>query len=714
MTERTAPINFRADMQRIAEEIYDELDSYTQNAVVSHGDYRSRHWQPEYSSTEAYLGSVSPNRERLREILGDFDEWKLDLQPQIELLFEQTDCFAYRVSLAVLPGVRARGILLVPRAVEFPTAAVMVQHGYKSAPEDALGLHDPDSVYHAYGRRLVQRGFVVFAHKDLSFKEPRSRIHRIATLMGETLLGLEIYKTSRVVDYLTSLPEVAPTRIGMYGISQGGMMTLYAAALDQRIAASVVCAYFNERTSKMVVSGGDDYTAFIDTDEIDKDISGLLEFTDVELAALICPRPLLIEAGKDDGACYWPMVESEYRRVEEIYNRANVSDRLILHLHAGGHEINGEESFPFLENWLRPSRPHADVLDVDLTPIGDVEGAIEKSQAQTYEEMLAYFTDMNLGSGPQRARRWNREYDGLAAYERSVAPNRSHLRQLLGADSRDLVDLNSRSEEFATWDEATATRVTIDVLPGVTARGILLVPRHVEAPGPAVVAQHGMGGNPEHVLGLDPDDPFYHGYARKLAARGYVVFAHKLVSDRAERGRLHRKALLIGNSLLGLDMLKFERVVDYLQSIPEVDGDRIGMYGLSQGGLSTLYAAAADPRIKVAVCAAYFNERVPKMVVPDQKYASFLDTDEHDKFIHRHHLEFSDSDLASLICPRPFLVEAGRGDSAVYWPMLLNEFARVQEIYDRLGIPERAAVDLHDLGHEINGGPSFEFLERWL
>jgi hypothetical protein len=77
-------------------------------------------------------------------------------------------------------------------------------------------------------------------------------------------------------------------------------------------------------------------------------------------------------------------------------------------------------------------------------------------------------------------------------------------------------------------------------------------------------------------------------------------------------------------------------------------------------------------------------------------------------------VEFSDSDLASLICPRPFLVEAGRGDSAIYWPMMLKEFAQVQEIYARLGISERADVDLHDLGHEINGIRSFEFLDRWL
>ena len=171
MTEHLPPINFEADMTRIAEEIYDELDAYTQTAALSYGDDRSRHWKPDCSSAEAYLHSVSPNRDRLKELLGEFDEWKLELQPQIELLFEEKDCFAHRVSFAVLPGVRARGILMVPKDVEFPTAAVMAQHGYTSAPEDALGLHDPDSVYHAYARRLVQRGFVVFAHKDLSFRE---------------------------------------------------------------------------------------------------------------------------------------------------------------------------------------------------------------------------------------------------------------------------------------------------------------------------------------------------------------------------------------------------------------------------------------------------------------------------------------------------------------------------------------------------------------
>ena len=464
----------------------------------------------------------------------------------------------------------------------------------------------------------------------------------------------------------------------------------------------------------MVVSGGDRYTAFIDTDEIDKDIHGLLEFTDVELAGLICPRPLLIEAGKNDGACHWKMVEAEYSRVEAIYKRANVSDRVRLHLHAGGHEINGEESYRFLEKWLRPNTPRNADLEVNLTPIGDVDSAVAESQNQTYDEMLTYFTDMNLGYEPHRAKRWKRDFASLAGYEASIEPNRLHLLQLLGVSSGDSIDPNVRLEDFAAWDEGTARRVTIDVLPGVTARGILLVPRHMDTPGAAVIAQHGMGGSPEHVLGLDPDDPYYHGYARKLVAKGYVVFAHKLVSDGAQRGLLHRKALLIGKTLLGLDLLKFQRVVDFLKTLPEVDADRIGMYGLSQGGLSTLYAAAADPRIKVAVCAAYFNERVPKMVVSDGEYVCFLDTDEHDKFVHGHHLEFSDSDLASLICPRPFLVEAGKGDSAVYWPMMLKEFAQVQEIYARLGVPERAEVDLHDLGHEINGGPSFDFLDRWL
>ncbi len=706
--------DFRRRMERSAQETYEELDNFLQSAILNYGAERERRWHADILSDDACGKYSDGNRSRLINMLGSFPDWKLELHPHCEELFETSVCTGYSVEFDVLPGVKSRGILAIPKHVEFPTAAVMTQHGYVSAPETVMGLRAPESVYHSYGLALARRGYVVFAHKNLSFREPRSQVHRKATLIGQTLLGMDVFQTSRVIDYLKTLPEVDPRRIGMYGISQGGMTTLYAAACDPRIAASVVCAYFNDRTPKMVVSGGRDYTAYIDTEELDKDIHGMLDFTDVELAALICPRPLLIEAGRQDGACYWPMVESEFAKVLKIYENAGVSERVELDLHDGGHEIHGVRSFRFLDSWLKPGEADPEREAENSISIPGVEARVDRIQRETYRELDSYFDDLILGYGPHRAKRWKRDYNSIEAYEASVAPNRQRLLKTLAVIPEEIVPLDPRVERFAQWDECDAFRVTLDVLTGVTARGILLLPKTSESPSPAVIVQHGMGGDPEAVLGLIEDDPYYHGFGRKLAGLGYVVFAHKVVSYPKQRPSLHRKALLIGKTMLGLEVWKFTRVVDFLASLPEVDRDRIGMYGLSQGGLSTLYAAAADRRIRAAVCAAYFNERVPKMIVSDDRYTAFIDTPEHDKFIHGHLAEFSDWDLASLICPRPYMVEAGRGDGAIYWPMMLAEFAKVQEVYARLGIPERTEVHLHELGHEIHGTRSFEFLDHWL
>ncbi|MCY4108645.1 MAG: acetylxylan esterase, partial [Chloroflexi bacterium] len=347
--------NFRREMERSSQEIYEEFDRYLQSAVLGYGAERKRRWDENGPCKDAIGESSNRNRSRLIDMLGGFPDWKLELRPHCEDLFEASFCTGYSVEFDVLPGVRLRGILAIPKHVELPTAAVMAQHGYVSAPETVMGLRSPESVYHAYGLELARRGYVVFAHKNLSFREPRSQVHRKAMLIGETLLGMDVFQTSRVIDYLQTLPEVDPRRIGMYGISQGGMTTLYATACDTRIAASVVCAYFNDRTPKMVVSGGSDYTAYIDTEELDKDIHGMLDFTDVELATLICPRPLLIEAGRRDGSCHWPMVESEFAKVREVYRKADFLEQVELDLHDGGHEIHGVRSFPSLVRWLRPS-----------------------------------------------------------------------------------------------------------------------------------------------------------------------------------------------------------------------------------------------------------------------------------------------------------------------------------------------------------------------
>ena len=86
-----------------------------------------------------------------------------------------------------------------------------------------------------------------------TFVDWRNRLHNKALLVGRTLMGLEIWREMRAVDLLETLPEVDSERIGFYGLSQGGKMALWFPPLEPRIRATIISAFYNERTKKQLV-----------------------------------------------------------------------------------------------------------------------------------------------------------------------------------------------------------------------------------------------------------------------------------------------------------------------------------------------------------------------------------------------------------------------------------------------------------------------------
>jgi hypothetical protein len=102
------------------------------------------------------------------------------------------------------------------------------------------------------------------------------------------------------------------------------------------------------------------------------------------------------------------------------------------------------------------------------------------------------------------------------------------------------------------------------------------------------------------------------------------------------------------------------------------------------------------------------------MVIPDKRYSCFLETTEEHAFFRGWLTEFTDSDVASLICPRPLLVQTGKADRIAWWPQVIEELDASREHYRKLGMSERIDMDLHDGGHEIRVESGVAFLKRWL
>ncbi|MDP6037748.1 MAG: alpha/beta hydrolase family protein [Candidatus Latescibacteria bacterium] len=340
-----------SDRQRL---LRNEAEDFLRGVVLDYEPRRDAYWKRDYASVEAFEKSVAANRQRWGEAVGVFEGDGTDLDPRLELWCKDEQFTAWWVSIGLLGGLRARGILAIPKGHKDPVPLVIAQHGISSSPERVFGLDDPSDIYKGYGRRLVAEGFAVIAPMNISGGAPRARLERLCKLLGKTLWGLEIYRTQRFLDYLETREEIDVGRTGMYGISLGGAYTMFNTPLDERIGAAVVCAWFNDRRHKMAV---DDprYSCFLSVNEEHIWIPGWLrEFTDSDLASLICPRPLLVEQGKADGIAWWPMMLQEYEETCEHYRKLGLEERIEIDLHEGGHEIRMEKSLEFLKKWLQP------------------------------------------------------------------------------------------------------------------------------------------------------------------------------------------------------------------------------------------------------------------------------------------------------------------------------------------------------------------------
>lgn len=220
-------------------------------------------------------------------------------------------------------------------------------------------------------------------------------------------------------------------------------------------------------------------------------------------------------------------------------------------------------------------------------------------------------------------------------------------------------------------------RMRIKILEGLSTYGILFIPKG-KGPHPALIAQHGMDGTPEMTAG------FYNSYnyndmVRRLLKRGVAVFAPQLFTWKTEqlKADLYRKefdAQLkdLGGSMLAMDLFRIRRILDYLSSRPEIDGERIGMIGLSYGGACTLFTTAIDKRVKTALASCCLNE----------KYAS--------------------ERVCGLICPRPLWVEAGTRDTIFGIENSRKAAKKMEELYSKRNASKNFRFVEFNGGHELN------------
>ena len=153
----------------------------------------------------------------------------------------------------------------------------------------------------------------------------------------------------------------------------------------------------------------------------------------------------------------------------------------------------------------------------------------------------------------------------------------------------------------------TRRRIDLEVAPGDLLPAFLLVPKQRQAKAPAMLCLHQTAeAGKDVVVGLGDANQF--NYASELAERGFVTLAPDYPGFgelKDDRKNIYASGFL---SVTMKGIVNHRRSIDYLQSLPEVDPEKIGAIGHSLGGHNTLFIGAFDPRVKVMVTSCGFTE----------------------------------------------------------------------------------------------------------
>ncbi|HKB03727.1 MAG TPA: dienelactone hydrolase family protein, partial [Gemmataceae bacterium] len=232
---------------------------------------------------------------------------------------------------------------------------------------------------------------------------------------------------------------------------------------------------------------------------------------------------------------------------------------------------------------------------------------------------------------------------------------------------------------------------------------------------PVVVCQHGLEGKPTDVCNPNERTKYYNSFAAQLADLGYIVYAPQNPYIGWEKFRvLQRKAHPLKLSLFAFIVRQHEATLNWLATVPNVDGDKIGFYGLSYGGKTAMRVPAILKKYALSICSADFNEWVGKNVSIDFP-VSYMYTIEYDMYEFDLGQTFNYAEMAYLIAPRPFMVERGHDDGVGIDEMVAYEYAKIRYLYqNKLRIPDRTTIEFFPGAHEIHGKGTFAFLKQHL
>ncbi len=303
-------------------------------------------------------------RAKIVELIGGFPQDRTPLQPQ---RLESREFDTYRREKWVLttrPGVAVLLYRLTPKSATGKLPAVICVPGHGRGVDDIVGIDasgaqrtNKAGYQHDFALQAMEQGLVAVAIEPMAFGCRRDAVTSrkglgnsacqpaagAALLLGETMLAWRIWDVMRVIDWMETQPGIDATKIGCMGISGGGTVTLFGAAVEPRIQAAFVSGYLNTfRDSILSLSHC-----------IDNYVPGILNWAEMyDVAGLIAPRPLFVESGERDNIFPVAASRDSFQRVRKVYAALGHSERCQQEVFDDEHLFHGRQGLPFLKSAL--------------------------------------------------------------------------------------------------------------------------------------------------------------------------------------------------------------------------------------------------------------------------------------------------------------------------------------------------------------------------
>jgi len=319
---------------------------------------------PKYDSRRAWEKRAAWLREHIRVSCGLVPE--PERTPLNAKVFGRLERDGYTIEKAYFesrPGFYVCGNLYRPRGKKGPFPAIACPHGHW---KDGRFGNEPEPRGSVPARciTLARMGCVVFSYDMVGYNDSKAQIgHSIAStrneLWGISLMGLQTWNSVRVLDWLQTLPDVDPVRIAVTGCSGGGTQTFIIMAIEPRVK---VAAPVNMISCTM--QGGC---------ECENAPLLRIETNNMEIGALMAPRPLLLCSVSGDWTRQTPKVE--YPAIRSIYALYGATDRVKnVHLKGphGYPKGHREAVYNFFRKWLMGIR--------DAAPFTEPPFEVEKKE----------------------------------------------------------------------------------------------------------------------------------------------------------------------------------------------------------------------------------------------------------------------------------------------------------------------------------------------